>query len=324
MKRTTFASTSRLARVALSAAAALGLVLVTAASAQDTAGPCADYAQKLCDKAGPTTCQAIKMATDLMPAKACEAGMKDLEFSYERIAEMKKQCSELGDKLCKDLGEETATCKMVRSKVPDLPPEQCKGMLDQYAKVLEDLQKQEAANKPLNAEDQKAIAGKTVASFGPADAKVTVVEFSDFECPYCSRAATVTNQVKKKYADGSVRFIFRQFPLSFHKNAHLASQAALAAGAEGKFWEYHDVLFQNQKQLDRASLEKYAADLGLDQAAFKKALDDGTFKKAVDDDVALGEKVAVRGTPTMFINGARVQNPSDFGSVSAAIDAALK
>lgn len=323
MKRTTFASTSRLARVAVGAAAVLGLVLATAATAQEETGPCADYATKLCEKAGPATCQAIQMATNLMPAKACEAGMKDLDFSYERIAELKKQCSELGDKLCKDLGEETATCKMVRTKVPDLPPEQCKGMMEQYAKVLADLQKQEAANKPLSADDQKAIAAKTVASFGPADAKVTVVEFSDFECPYCSRAATVTNQVKKKYTE-NVRFVFRQFPLSFHKNAHLASQASLAAGAEGKFWEYHDVLFQNQKQLDRASLEKYATDLGLDTAAFKKALDDGTFKQAVDDDIAIGEKVAVRGTPTMFINGARVQNPSDFAGVSALIDTALK
>ncbi len=333
MKRTTFAPISRFARVALSATALTGLILASTATAQEAAapaaadpeatGPCADYAKKLCEKAGPATCQAIQMATDLMPANACETGMKDLDFSFSRIEEMKKLCVDLGDRLCKDLGEDTATCKMVRSKVPELAPEQCKGMVAQYAQVIADLQKQEAANKPLGDEDQAAIGGKAVGVFGPEKAKVTVVEFSDFQCPYCSRAATVTNQIKKKYPEG-VRFVFRQFPLSFHKNAHLAAEAALAAGAEGKFWEYHDVLFQNQKQLDRASLEKYATDLGLDMAAFKKALDDGTYKQAVDDDIALGEKVAVRGTPTMFINGARVQNPSDIASISALIDAGLK
>lgn len=320
MKRTV--SKSRWAVATLGVLTLTGL-LAGAAIAADEGGPCADYAKKLCEKADPATCQSIEMATDLLPAKACEAGLADLDYSYGRITALKQKCTDLGDKLCADLGEETQTCKMVQSKVPDLAPQQCQGMLDQYAQVLADLQKQEAANKPLSEEDQKAVGGKAVASFGPEKAKVTVVEFSDFECPYCSRAAAVTNQVKEKYTD-DVRFVFRQFPLSFHKNAHLAAEAALAAGAQGKFWEYHDVLFANQRQLDRDSLEKYAKQVGLDEAAFKKALDDGTYKKAVDDDIALGNKVAVRGTPTMFINGERVQNPSDFAAVSAQIDAALK
>ncbi len=291
--------------------------------AQDAEGPCAEYAQKLCEKAGPASCQSITSTTDLLPAKACEAGLADLDYSIGRIAELKKQCDELGDKLCGELGEDTETCKLVRSKVPNMAPEQCKGMMAQYPKVLADLKRQEAANKPLSAEDQKAVASGTDAAFGPANAKVTVVEFSDFQCPYCTRAAAVANQIKKKYTE-DVRFVFRQFPLSFHKEAHLASQAALAAGAEGKFWEYHDLLFENQKQLGRESLEKYAADLGLDMAAFKKALDDGTYKAAVDEDIALGGKVAVSGTPTMFINGKRVKNATDFASVSSEIDAALK
>jgi protein-disulfide isomerase len=295
----------------------------SSAQAQEADGPCAQYAQELCEKAGAASCQSIKMATDLMPPRACEAGLDDLEFSYGRLAELKKQCAELGDKLCADLGEDTETCKMVRSKVPDLPPDQCQGMLGQYPKVLADLQKQEAANKPLDAAQQKAVATGTDAVFGAANAKVTVVEFSDFECPYCSRAANVATGIKKKYPE-DVRFVFRQYPLSFHKNAHLASQAALAAGAQGKFWEYHDVLFQNQKQLDRASLEKYAADLELDMAKFKKALDDGTYKDAVDADIALGNMVAVSGTPTMFVNGQRAKNPTDLNSVSAEIDAAMK
>ena len=119
---------------------------------------------------------------------------------------------------------------MVRSKVPSLPPSQCAQMIEQYPKVLADLQRQEAANKPLSAADQKAIASGDDAAFGSSKAPVTVVEFSDFECPYCSRAAAVANQIKKKYPKDEVRFVFRQFPLSFHKNAHLAHQG----GAGGR------------------------------------------------------------------------------------------
>jgi protein-disulfide isomerase len=304
--------------------AAPGLMGSVAVGQEEAAaGPCAEYAAKLCEKADPASCQAIEMATELMPPAACEAGLKDLEYSFAKLTELKKQCTELGDKLCADLGEDTETCKLVRSKIPELAPEQCKQMMGQYANVLADLQRQEAANKPLSAEDQKAVATGTDAAFGPADAKVTVVEFSDFQCPYCTRAAAVANQIKEKYPD-RVRFVFRQFPLSFHKEAHLAAQAALAAGAQGKFWEYHDLLFENQKALDRASLEKYGEQLGLDMAEFKKALDDGTYKDEVDADIELGNKVAVSGTPTMFINGTRVQNATDFASVSAQIDAALQ
>ncbi len=309
--------------VAVTLVAAGAVAAQEGETAETASGPCATYAEKLCEKAGPSTCQAIKMAVDIMPAKACEAGLADLDHSFAQIEEMKKLCTELGDKLCADLGTETQTCGMVKSKLPQMAPEQCKQMLGQYANVLADLKKQEAANKPLSAEDQKAVASGTDATFGAEGAKVTVVEFSDFECPYCSRAASVANQIKKKYTK-DVRFVFRQFPLSFHKNAHLASQAALAAGAEGKFWEFHDKLFENQKALGRDNLEKYAGELGLDMDKFKKALDDGTYKAAVDKDIELGNKVAVTGTPTMFINGTRVRNPTDFNTVSAQIDKLLK
>jgi len=317
---------SKLQTIALAAVLLAGTYGVSSEMrAQDATGPCADYAAKLCEKAGPTsqTCANIKSVTGLMPAEACDAGLNDLDYSYGRIAELAKKCKELEDKLCADIGEDTKTCKMVRSKVPGMPPEQCTSMMTQYPKVLADLKKQEEANKPLSAEKQKAVATGTSAVFGDADAKVTVVEFSDFQCPYCSRAAGVTTQIKAKYPN-DVRFVFRQFPLSFHKHAHLAAEAALAAAAEGKFWQYHDLLFKNQKALTRADLEKYAKEAGLDEAAFKKALDDGTYKKVVDDEIALGNQVAVRGTPTMFVNGARVGNPTSFDAVSAEIDKAIK
>jgi protein-disulfide isomerase len=117
--------------------------------------------------------------------------------------------------------------------------------------------------------------------------------------------------------------VFRHFPLSFHKQAHLASQAALAANAQGKFWEYHDKLFADQKQLERPGLEASAKAVGLDLAAFKKALDDGAFKAAVDADMELGGKVNITGTPTMFLNGKRLTDPTNFEAVSKVIDSEL-
>ncbi|TNF25585.1 MAG: DsbA family protein [Deltaproteobacteria bacterium] len=235
---------------------------------------------------------------------------------------MRKGCDELVGKLCKDLGEDTETCAMVKRETPKFPPERCAQFLKQYDQVLADLQRMEAKNKPLAAEQLAKISADDAYSFGPKDAKVTVVEFSDFQCPYCSRAANVVEQLKEKYSD-KVHFVFRHFPLSFHQNAHLASQAAMAANEQGKFFEFHSKMFENQRALERADLEKYATELGLDMDKFKAALDNGTFKDAVDADIKLGESVAVDGTPTLFINGKRAANPTDFTAVQAMIDAAL-
>src|SRR5205823_8870274 len=196
------------------------------------------------------------------------------------------------------------------------PPEQCKMMLEHLPVVTAELQKMEQANQPLTPELQTAITQSAGGvSFGPAAAKVQIVEFSDFQCPYCSRAATVVHQIKEKYGD-RVRFTFRQFPLPMHPNARGASEAALAANSQGKFWEFHDRLFKNQGQLDRAGLEEQAKQAGLNLASFKKSLDDHKFASAVDSDVKLGEQVQVQGTPSMFVNGTRVANPTSFEAVA--------
>ena len=120
-----------------------------------------------------------------------------------------------------------------------------------------------------------------------------------------------------------MRFVFRQFPLSFHQQAHLAAQASLAAHAQGKFWEYHDLVFKNQNALGRDALEGYAKELGLDMVAFAKALDEETYKAAVDAELELGQEVFVSGTPTMFVNGKRVANATDATAISSEIDKAL-
>jgi protein-disulfide isomerase len=297
----------------------------SSAASSTASGPCGTYATRLCEKAGPesSTCQAIKTATDLMPPEACAAGLKDVDYTAKKLAAAQKSCDELVQKLCEAVGPDTQSCQLVTTETKKFPPEKCKMMLEHLPEVTAELQKMEDANKPLSSEMQAAIAQGGGVSFGPANAKVQVVEFSDFQCPYCSRAASVVHQIKEKYGD-RVRFTFRQFPLPMHPNARVASEAALAANSQGKFWEFHDRLFKNQNQLDRAGLEEQAKQMGLNMTAFKKSLDDHKFAAAVDADVQLGEKVQVSGTPSMFVNGARVANPTSFEAVAEMIEAALK
>lgn len=286
---------------------------------------CEGYAAALCKEAGETsdTCTAIKTVVGgLLPAAACEAGAKDIEFTRTKLGDLKKVCTDLTAKLCKDLGEDTATCAMVKEQTPNFPAERCQSFLAQYDSVLADLKKMETRNQPLSDELKAEMLAGNAASAGSTEAKVKVVEFSDFECPFCSNAAKTINQIKAEFGD-KVHIVFRQYPLDFHKNAHLAHQASLAAHAEGKFWQFHDILFENQKALDRPSLEKYAEQVGLDMAKFKAALDEGTYKAQVDADIALGGKVGVDGTPTLFINGKRGTNPGDFNAIKAMIDAEL-
>ena len=115
------------------------------------------------------------------------------------------------------------------------------------------------------------------AAKGPANAKVNIVAFSDFQCPFCSRVVPTLAQIEKEYGN-KVRIFFRHNPLPFHADAPLASEAAIAAEAQGKFWEMHDKLFANQQNLKRPDLEKYAQELGLDVGKFKAALDSGAGK----------------------------------------------
>jgi len=295
----------------------------SAAVAAAAAGPCQKYAAALCEKAGKESenCQHLTASADLLSPAACTAGMKDIDYSVKKLSEANKSCEDLVGKLCAAIGPTTETCNMVKTQTKSFPASRCKSMLEHIPEITADLKKMEAANAPLAPELAASIANGGP-SFGPADAKVTVVEFSDFQCPYCSRAATVVEQVKEKYGT-RVRFVFRQFPLPMHENARGAAEAALAANAQGKFWQFHDKAFQNQGKLTREGLEGIAKDAGLDVAAFKKALDSKTYAAEVDSDMKLGESVAVNGTPTMFINGARVSNPTSFEAISAQIEGAL-
>lgn len=296
----------------------------TRSAAATASDPCAGWVKALCEKSGEEsqTCSQVKAVAGLLSPAACKAAAADTAFSIRKLAEAHATCEQLAARLCKDLGP-SETCKLVQKQTKSFPPERCKMMVDRYDEVLADLQRMEKSNKPLDAQEQAALVTGTPPSFGARGARVTLVIFSDFQCPYCSRAADTTQKVKAKYGK-QVYFVFRQFPLSFHQNAQVAAEASLAAHAQGKFWAMHDKLFANQGALGREKIDGYAKEIGLDVARFKKALDGGDLTKAVDDDLALGAKVNVNGTPTMFLNGTRIQNPTDFEAVAAAIDGALQ
>ncbi len=137
---------------------------------------------------------------------------------------------------------------------------------------------------------------------GPADAPIQIVEFSDFDCPYCQRATGTMAQLLDRYGD-QIRFVYKDYPLPSHPNAFKAAEAGKCANAQGKFWELHDKMFASQGSLDIASLKTYASELGLDAAAFASCLDDGRYTQRVQQDLATGARFGVSSTPTVFING---------------------
>jgi protein-disulfide isomerase len=156
-------------------------------------------------------------------------------------------------------------------------------------------------------------------SRGPANAKVTIVEFSDFQCPFCSRVVPTVDKIMKDYPT-QVRLFFRHNPLPFHPKAPLAAEAAVAAEAQGKFWEMHDKMFANQQNLERADLDKYAQAIGLDMNKFKTALDTHAGKPRIDADLAAGKQIGVQGTPNFYIDGRNVQGAQPYEEFKKVID----
>ncbi|MFL5264542.1 MAG: DsbA family protein, partial [Anaeromyxobacteraceae bacterium] len=165
-----------------------------------------------------------------------------------------------------------------------------------------------------------------VAAEGPSKganaAPVTIVEFSDFQCPFCSKAEETVDKVMKTY-DGKVKLVFRDYPLPFHPNAQKAAEAAHCAGAQDKYWEMHKVLFANQKALEPAALKGYAKELKLDQPKFDKCLDSGEMAKKVEANKEAGAKVGVSGTPAFFVNGVMLSGAQPFDEFKTLIDQEL-
>lgn len=158
---------------------------------------------------------------------------------------------------------------------------------------------------------------------GPEDALVTIVEWSDFQCPFCNRVSPTLAKIEEEYGD-RVRIVFKHMPLSIHPQAPQAHAASEAAHRQGKFWEMHDRIFANQRDLSVATLESHARAIGLDMDQYAKDIADASVKARIDDDMEQAASLNVTGTPSFFINGRFLSGAQPFENFKRAIDAAIE
>ena len=156
-------------------------------------------------------------------------------------------------------------------------------------------------------------------SRGPANAPIEMIEFSDFQCPFCQRVGPALTQVLNTYGD-RIRLVYREYPLPNHPNARQASEAGLCANEQEKFWPYHDRMFANQQRLGAADLKQYAVDLGLDATRFNACLDSHKYAQHVEADISAGNAAGVNGTPAFFINGRLISGAQPFEEFRKIID----
>jgi len=226
--------------------------------------------------------------------KVAECRMKDPGCSFSRGL-----ASVTVDAIKKGKSEAAAIAEANTSKYAHLPEH----------KLLDDPVTIPTANSPMT---------------GPANAPVTLVEFSDFQCPYCYKAVAELNAILKAYPT-QVKLVFKQFPLvDSHPQAAISAAAALAANQQGKFWEMHDLMFANHGKLSRQGILQWAAGLGLDMKRFTIDLDSPAIKQALQKDMQDGEKAGVDATPTVFIDGQRYNGSLTLQAVKPVIDGELK
>jgi protein-disulfide isomerase len=196
---------------------------------------------------------------------------------------------------------------------------------EQFGKVIEDLKEKHGARLTLAPPKLPRVeVAATGPARGPENAPVTIVEFSDFQCPYCGREAPVVDRVMKEY-EGKVRLVFRHFPLDFHAQAQKAAEAGACAADQGpeKFWQLHDKMFGNQQKLAVGDLKGYAKELGLDSGKFDRCLDSGEKRAVVEADAKAGQEAGVSGTPAFFINGIFVNGAVPYEQFKEAVDREL-
>ncbi len=264
----------------------------------------------------------------LIASKLIEAAAaKDKKGASEWLQEqVDKRAAEPSAKEIED------TYNQFKSRIGDQTLEQAKPLIVRYLKnqqgqaiygqIVEELRSK--ANVKVLVEPprfQVSDAGRP--SVGPKDAPVTIVTFSDYQCPFCSRAEATVKEVRDTYGN-NVRVVFRDFPLSFHQNAEKAAEAAGCADEQGKFWPMHDKLFANQGALAVDDLKKYAGEVGLDAKKFDECLTSNRRAEPIKKDMADGGAVGVQGTPGFFINGRFLNGAVPFDKFAAIIDDELK
>ncbi|MBI2548217.1 thioredoxin domain-containing protein [Candidatus Woesearchaeota archaeon] len=173
---------------------------------------------------------------------------------------------------------------------------------------------------------KREVSADDDAAKGSSKAPITIIEFSDFQCPYCGRFyAETLPLIKEKYIDtGKVQFVYRDFPLGFHQHAQKAAEAAECAGEQEKYWEYHNLLFENQNALDTTSLKAYAKQLGLNTGEFNQCLDEGKMTAEVQNDFEQGSRYGVTGTPAFFINGVEIVGAQPYAAFEQIIEQELQ
>lgn len=218
-----------------------------------------------------------------------------------------------------------------KSQIPR-PKEQVAPQIKQYLEQQRQREAQTAFIQSLEAKYKAdyllepirvQVASEGFPSKGPANAPVTIVEFSEFQCPFCSRVVPTLEQVRAKYGD-KVRVVFRHFPLAFHQNAQKASEASMCANDQGKFWEMHDAMFANQQALGVDQLKEQAAKLGLNAESFNSCLDSGKHAAAVKADLDAGTAAGVSGTPAMFVNGRFISGAVPLEQITQVVDDELR
>jgi protein-disulfide isomerase len=187
---------------------------------------------------------------------------------------------------------------------------------------LDKLKAKTAVRVTLEPPRQTVRAGNSPAR-GPANAPIELIEFADFQCPFCLAAAPTVKKVLDTYGD-RIRFVYRNFPLQSHPNAKPAAEAAQCANEQGQFWPYHDRLFADPGKLADADLKKTAADLGLDGTRFNKCVDDHKYQSVVDADAQAGGEAGVSGTPAFFINGRLLTGAQPYEAFKRVIEEELE
>ncbi len=200
-----------------------------------------------------------------------------------------------------------------------LKRQQASEVLDGFLASLRDKHKPDILLQPVRVD---VGVGDQPSRGGGDDAMVTIVGFSDYECPYCKNGEAVMEEILEHYGD-KVRYFHRDFPLSFHPNAHGAAQASRCAGDQGKFWEYHAALFASSR-LSQDVFRSLADDVGLERVGFDECLASGKFKEAVDKDMSAGAEVGVNGTPSFFVNGRVLSGAQTLDDFRQVIDGEIK
>jgi protein-disulfide isomerase len=214
-----------------------------------------------------------------------------------------------------------------KAQIQPRTKEQVAPMIKQYLEQQRQAEMQQKFYEGLRAkhkikyliEPTRVEVAATGPTHGPASAPITIVEFSDFQCPYCARLIPTLEQVKEKYGD-KVRIVFRQYPLNFHQFAQKAAEASLCANEQGKFWELHDAMFQNQQALAVEQLKAKAVELGMNAEQFNTCLDNAKYAAQVKADFDDGSKAGVSGTPAMFINGRFLSGAQPLNEITKVID----